>query len=326
MNIKQIQKNGTSLNSRINSAINGKPDALYDAALHMISNGGKRLRPYMAIKSCIMLGGKKSDAVPAALAIEMIHNFTLVHDDIMDNDEIRHGIPTVHKKYGLPVAILAGDVLFSKAFETVACSKIPQKISSGLTEKLAKACTDVCEGQMLDIGMATAKKIPTRSQYIEMIRKKTSALFDAACSMGAISAGAPVKDIVKLGSFGNSLGIAFQITDDIIGAMGDSSVTKKPVGNDIREGKKSMPILVALERSNSTQRRAISKCFGNKHSTKSDLKAAVLAMRESGAEKESRDIAKKYARSAAGSLLAYSGSSSKGELIGLLDFILKREQ
>ena len=325
MNIKQIRKNGISLNNRINSATSGKPDALYDAASHMISKGGKRLRPYMAIKSCMMLGGKKSDAIPAALAIEMIHNFTLVHDDIMDNDEIRHGIPTVHKKYGLSVAILAGDVLFSKAFETVTSSKVSQKISAKLAEKLAKACTDVCEGQMLDIGMANAKKIPSRSQYIEMIRKKTSALFDAACAMGAISAGASTKDIAKIGSFGNNLGVAFQITDDIIGAMGDSSVTKKPVGNDIREGKKSLPILVALERSNNVQRKAISKCFGNKRCTKSDLKMAVSAMRESGAEKESRDIAKKYARLATGSLSAYSGSS-KTELIGLLDFVLKREQ
>ena len=101
LNVKQIRKNGASLNNRINSAISGKPDSLYDAASHMISKGGKRLRPYMAVKSCTMLGGKKSDATPAAIAIEMIHNFTLVHDDIMDNDEIRHGIPTVHKKYGL---------------------------------------------------------------------------------------------------------------------------------------------------------------------------------------------------------------------------------
>ena len=325
MNVKQIRKNGASLNNRINSAISGKPDSLYDAASHMISKGGKRLRPYMAVKSCTMLGGKKSDATPAAIAIEMIHNFTLVHDDIMDNDEIRHGIPTVHKKYGLPVAILAGDVLFSKAFETVTSSKIPQKISSKLAEKLAKACTDVCEGQMLDIGMANAKKIPSRVQYVEMIRKKTSALFDAACAMGAISAGASSKDIARMGSFGSSLGIAFQITDDIIGAMGDSSVTKKPVGNDIREGKKSLPILVALERSSGMQRRAISKCFGNKRCTKSDMKAAVSAMHESGAEKESRNIAKRYARSAAGSLSTYSGSS-KTELISLLDFILKREQ
>ena len=214
---------------------------------------------------------------------------------------------------------------YSKAFETVTSSKIPQKISSKLAEKLAKACTDVCEGQMLDIGMANAKKIPSRSQYVEMIRKKTSALFDAACAMGAISAGASSKDIAKMGSFGSSLGIAFQITDDIIGAMGDSSVTKKPVGNDIREGKKSLPILVALERSSGMQRRAISKCFGNKRCTKSDMKAAVSAMHESGAEKESRNIAKRYARSAAGSLSTYSGSS-KTELISLLDFILKREQ
>ncbi|MDI1495556.1 MAG: Geranylgeranyl diphosphate synthase [Cenarchaeum symbiont of Oopsacas minuta] len=324
VNIHQIRKNASLLDRRLYSITSGKPNALYKAASHMISNGGKRLRPYMTVKSCMMLGGKMSDAMPAALAIEMVHNFTLVHDDIMDNDEMRHGIPTVHKKYGLPVAILAGDVLFSKAFEIVTLPKIPH-ISFKLSERLAKACTNVCEGQMLDIDMAKTRKIPSRSQYIDMIRKKTSALFDAACAMGAISAKADQKDITKLGSFGNSLGIAFQITDDIIGAMGDSSVTKKPVGNDIREGKKSLPILIALEKSNSTERKTITKCFGNKHSTKSELTAAVLAMRKSNAEKESRSIAQKYARSATRSLSEYSGSSKK-ELASLLDFILKREQ
>ena len=134
MNIKQIRKNGISLNNRINSATSGKPDALYDAASHMISKGGKRLRPYMAIKSCMMLGGKKSDAIPAALAIEMIHNFTLVHDDIMDNDEIRHGtFFPVHKKYGLSGS---RRLLFSKAFETVAQNR--KKYQQSLQKNLPK--------------------------------------------------------------------------------------------------------------------------------------------------------------------------------------------
>ena len=144
LNVKQIRKNGASLNNRINSAISGKPDSLYDAASHMISKGGKRL-PYMAVKSCTMLGGKKSDATPAAIAM-MIHNFTLVHDDIMDNDEIRHGIPTVHKKYGLPFAILAGDVLFS--------SKLLRLLQAlEFHRKYLKACsaksTHVCESDNL---------------------------------------------------------------------------------------------------------------------------------------------------------------------------------
>ena len=160
--------------------------------------------------------------------------------------EMRHGVPTVHKKFGMPIAILAGDVLFSKAYQTISSTNLPSNRTIELVSRLAKACVDVCEGQLLDIGMAESKKIPNQSQYIKMIRKKTAALFDVSCAMGAICSKASKKDISNLSAFGDNLGIAFQITDDLIGVMGDPKVTKKPVGNDLREGKKSLPILLAI--------------------------------------------------------------------------------
>ena len=118
----------------------------------------------------------------------MVHNFTLVHDDIMDNDEMRHGVPTVHKKFGMPIAILAGDVLFSKAYQIITNSKLSPNATLHLVKKLAQACVDVCEGQLLDIKMAEERKIPSQAEYITMIGKKTAALFDVSCSMGAICA------------------------------------------------------------------------------------------------------------------------------------------
>ena len=237
--INQIEKNAKIVNKSLNSQLKGNPKKLYDAAGHLIIHGGKRLRPYMVIKSCQILRGKISNAMLAASAVEMVHNFTLVHDDIMDNDEMRHGVPTVHKKFGMSVAILAGDVLFSKAFQIITESK--------LSSKLSKACVDVCEGQLLDVKMAEEKKIPSQTEYITMISKKTAALFDVSCAMGAICATNKSNDISNLSSFGKNLGIAFQITDDLIGVMGDPKITKKPVGNDLREGKKSLPILMAIK-------------------------------------------------------------------------------
>ena len=121
---KQMEQNAKIVNKYLNSKLKGNPKKLYDAAGHLIVNGGKRLRPYMVIRSCQILKGKVSTAMPAASAVEMVHNFSLVHDDIMDNDEMRHGVPTVHKKFGMPIAILAGDVLFSKAFQIVTRFKI----------------------------------------------------------------------------------------------------------------------------------------------------------------------------------------------------------
>ena len=164
MNKKPMQENAKIVNKYLGSKIKGEPKELYSAAAHLIVNGGKRLRPYMVLKSCQILDGKKTDALPAAGAVEMIHNFTLVHDDIMDNDEMRHGVPTVHKKFGMPIAILAGDVLFSKAYQIISNSHLSPQLSIKLVERLAKACVDVCEGQLLDIGMAEGKKIQTQSQ------------------------------------------------------------------------------------------------------------------------------------------------------------------
>jgi len=320
---KQIEKNAKTVNKYLISKLKGDPKKLYDAAGHLIVNGGKRLRPYMVIRSCQILKGKTSNAMAAASAVEMVHNFTLVHDDIMDNDEMRHGVPTVHKKFGMPIAILAGDVLFSKAFQVITDSKLTTNATVQLVSRLAKACVDVCEGQLLDVKMAEERKIPTQAEYITMIGKKTAALFDVSCAMGAICATNKVNDISNLSSFGRNLGIAFQITDDLIGVMGDPKITKKPVGNDLREGKKSLPILMAIKSAKGNDKKIILKAFGNPKVSKKDLSKAVEVIRSLGIEENVRNQALKYAERAEKSLAKYSGPA-KTELIALLDFVVKR--
>ena len=300
-----IEKNAKIVNKYLKTKLKGNPKMLYDAAGHLIVNGGKRLRPYMVIKSCQILNGRISDATPAASAVEMVHNFTLVHDDIMDNDEMRHGVPTVHKKFGMPVAILAGDVLFSKAFQIISNSKLSGNAMTQLISQLAKGCVDVCEGQLLDIKMAEEKRIPSQSEYIKMIGKKTAALFDVSCAMGAICATNKTKDIKNLSSFGKNLGIAFQITDDLIGVMGDSKITKKPVGNDLREGKKSLPILMAIKLAKGKNKKTILKAFGNHEISKNELKKAIDVIRVLGIEENVRNQALKYAEKAEKSLSKY---------------------
>lgn len=318
-----MQQNAKIVNKYLNSKLKGDPKKLYEAAGHLIVNGGKRLRPYMVMKSCQILNGNVSNAMPAASAVEMVHNFSLVHDDIMDNDEMRHGVPTVHKKFGMPIAILAGDVLFSKAFQTIVDSKLSPVATTQLVSRLAKACVDICEGQLLDVKMAEERKITSQAEYITMIGKKTAALFDVSCAMGAICATNKVKDISNLSSFGRNLGIAFQITDDLIGVMGDSKITKKPVGNDLREGKKSLPILMAIKSAKGNDKKIILKAFGNSKISRKDLDKAVEVIRSLGIEKNVRDQALKYAEKAEKSLKNYSGSA-KTELISLLDFVVKR--
>ena len=323
MSSNSLSKNAKEVNRFLGTKLKGNPTQLYDAASYLIVNGGKRLRPFMVMKSCEILGGKPKDAMPSACAVEMIHNFTLVHDDIMDNDEMRHGVPTVHKKFGIPIAILAGDVLFSKAYQILTNSNLPSKATNELVSRLAKACVDVCEGQLLDIKMAESKKIPSQANYIKMIEKKTSALFDVSCSMGAICAKAKQSDITKLSAFGRNLGIAFQITDDLIGVLGDPKMTKKPVGNDLREGKKSLPIVLAITKSKGNDKKTILKAFGNAKASKRDIEKAVESIRALGIEKIVRKQALLYSEKSQKSLKNYSGSA-KTELLNLLNFVVKR--
>ena len=319
-----IKKNAKFVNKFLRKELNGDPKQLYDAASHLIIHGGKRLRPYLVLKSCQMLGGKQSDAISAASAVEMIHNFTLVHDDIMDNDEMRHGVTTTHKKFDIPLAILAGDVLYSKAYNTISSkSKLSSNYTTQLVSKLSKTCIEICEGQVDDIKFAENKRIPTEKEYVKMIEKKTAVLFEVSCAMGAICAKRKQKDVKNLSAFGKNLGIGFQITDDLIGIIGDSKITKKPVGNDIREGKKSLPIILAIKKARGQNRTKIMRVFGNSGASKQQINLAVNVIRSLGVEKEVRNIALKYAQRAEKSISSYTGSA-KNEIAGLLNFVTKR--
>lgn len=323
--LEKLAQTTSKIDSFLISRLLGDPHDLYNAASYLIKHGGKRIRPYMVIKSCQLLGGTVNQAIPAATAIEMVHNFTLVHDDIMDNDELRHGVPTVHVKFGIPIGILAGDLLFSRAFETISQPYLHKSraIGMNLVSNLAKACTDVCEGQSLDIKMSKSNKMPTEAQYIKMVEKKTSSLFVASCAMGAIVANKSFSDVKRLSTFGKNLGIAFQIIDDLIGIVGDPKITKKPVGNDIREGKKSLPIVMALNRADALQRKTILYAFGNPSASKNELQKGVSVISAMGIEKIIRQKAANHSDAAKKSISVYGGAAKK-ELLSLLDFVVER--
>ncbi|MGH9909060.1 MAG: polyprenyl synthetase family protein [Nitrososphaerales archaeon] len=325
---QQLESTASHVNSFILSILEGKPRDLYLASSHYIKSGGKRLRPFMVIKSCEMLGGKAEHALHVAAAVEMVHNFTLVHDDVMDNDEVRHNVPTVHKYYGLPLAILAGDVLFSKAFQAIALygkkAGLPDSVIPQLISRLSQSCIDVSEGQALDIDMASNTKFSSESQYINMISKKTGALFAVSCELGAMCAVTNRIDIENLADFGRNIGIAFQIVDDLIGVAGDSKITKKPVGNDIREGKKTLPILLAIKKVKGDDKDKLLKVFGSKNATDMELKAAVDVLVNIGVDDEVRKMARFYASKAMNALKSYDDSKAKYALRSLADFIVER--
>ena len=325
----ELESYATTVNDFILASLEGKPKELYQASSHLIRSGGKRLRPFMVIKSCEMLGGTVKRALPAAAAVELVHNFTLVHDDIMDNDEMRHGTATVHRYYGVPLAILAGDILFSKSFELITFNGrkvgIPDKDVTSMVAHLSKACIEICEGQATDIGFASNSKFPKESDYIKMVGKKTAALFEISCALGALSA--PIhteRDVENLASFGRNIGIAFQLVDDLIGVVGDPKLTGKAAGNDIREGKKTYPILLALSSSKDKDRDKILKVFGSKNTSSADIREAVRVISEVGIEQDVRDAARKHMNDALKSIGGYGYSDARRSLQFSADFVVGR--
>jgi geranylgeranyl diphosphate synthase type I len=332
---QEIKKVAEMVDEFILSNINGEPLKLYEATLHYIKSGGKRLRPFLVVKCCELCNGSIDKALPIASAIEMVHNFTLVHDDIMDNDEFRHGVPTVHRYYGLPYGILAGDLLLIEAFNTVVKHGKSIGLDDGVITRLigtlAKACKELSEGQALDMEYAESKAFPEQEHYIRMISKKTASLFEASCILGAVTAYADDNTIDKLASYGRSIGLAFQLIDDLIGVIGDSRVTKKPVGNDIREGKKTLPILLALKKGNDTQREKILSILGAKYVEESDILYAIDTLTRLGIEKDVRLVAEGYITHAIKSLEGlsiYDNNSIKAKeaLIALTRFIVERSR
>lgn len=324
----ELELCASMVNEFLASNLEGRPKALYQASSHYIRSGGKRLRPFMVIKSCELLGGDALRALPAAAAVELVHNFTLVHDDIMDNDEMRHGVATVHRQFGLPLAILGGDVLFSKSFEILSYrgrkAGVPEAAIAEMVGRLANACTVICEGQVTDIDFASNTKFPSEPQYIDMIGKKTAALFEVSCALGALSApGHSGKDVENLSSFGRHVGVAFQLVDDLIGAIGDPRVTGKAAGNDIREGKKTLPILLALRKAKGGDRDLLLKVFGSKTASASEVKDAVRVVSDIGVDEDVRNAARQHMSRALESLDVYGGPA-KSSLQFAADFIVGR--
>ena len=307
----------------------GGPSELFQASSFYINSGGKRLRPFMVVKSCEMFGGEENNAIPAAAAVELVHNFSLIHDDIMDNDDVRHGVSTVHKRYGIPLALLAGDVLFSKAFQLLSSTNNASRVGNNavreMVERLATACVSVCEGQASDTGLANNESFPSINEYLDMVKKKTASLFEVSCALGVLSCTDTSKDDVEnLSKFGNSIGIAFQLIDDLIGIAGDPKLTGKAVGNDIREGKKTFPILLAIRAASNDQREKIMKVYGLKKCSEDDVRSAVNIISTLGIEDEVRSIARTHMTKSLENIESYHTTEAKRALESSARFIVER--
>lgn len=239
----------------------GEPTELYSPIQYILEEGGKRIRPLLLTIVCDIYGGDVDGALPCAAALEVFHNFTLLHDDIMDNADIRRGKPTVYKKWGENCAILSGDAMVIYSYYLLAKSsgeKLP-----ALLDEFNKMALEVCEGQQYDMDFQSREDV-TLEEYLNMIRLKTAVIFGAAAKMGGILAGAPPKDLGILYEYGTELGLAFQVQDDYLDTYGTSEVLGKQVGGDIAESKKTFLAINALNEAGAATRRALLGTFADR--------------------------------------------------------------
>lgn len=234
----------------------GDPKTLYEPYRYALSVGGKRIRPMLTFLACGLCEGDLDDAQPAALAVEILHNFTLVHDDIMDSADTRRGEPSVFKKWNENTAILSGDVMFADAYRQLSYygqnAAFSKEEYSAMNDVFSTAIVTVCEGQALDMEFVDRNQVK-HQEYIQMIAGKTAALLSGALEMGAIAAHASPQKRKELKELGYEMGIAFQIQDDLLDATADPEKFGKRPGGDIFEGKKTYLTILALERADEAQ-------------------------------------------------------------------------
>ncbi len=331
MRLDEIERKITRLNkpvcSRLGALFDGKrePFEVYGLLSDFLSSKGKLLRPALCLSACKAVGGRMRDAVPAAAAIEMFHNFTLIHDDIEDCSQLRRGRPCLHIKYGLPLALNAGDGLFMMVWQET--MRIPKKNREEAQARLLAAFTKVLDGQAIELGWYRQNQWDvSEREYRLVVRGKTGALIAGACEVGGVVGGASSAAQKALYDFGMGVGVGFQIMDDALNLVGDEKKYGKEIGGDIREGKRTLITIRALEMLRGRRRERLVGLLRKPNKSSGDVRDAVRLLRESGAVAETVEAAQKIVDRAIGRLDALPKGEGRSDLIELARYITVRKR
>ena len=295
----------------------GSPSNLYDPMNYIMNLGGKRIRPVLCLIGSESCGGKVNDAISVAHAIEIFHNFSLVHDDIMDRADQRRGLSTVHKKWNEPTAILAGDNLLVKAYESILAYGGPNK--DAILALFSKTATEVCEGQQDDMDFAERNEV-SEADYLHMIQNKTAVLLGCSLAAGALTANASEDVVEKLHQFAVAVGMSFQLMDDYLDAFGTSNKVGKVIGGDIMEGKKTWLYIKSMEHDANTTNQWFGELEGQNRAD-----AVIEGWKTWGLDVKILDKSTEYDTAAKAIIqeLAYAGVETQG-LQELLDYLQDR--
>jgi geranylgeranyl diphosphate synthase type II len=291
--MSQLEKYREALAQNIERTVSLKePEQLYGPLQYIITLGGKRLRPILTLMSCDFFGTDYNKAMNAALAVELFHNFSLIHDDIMDNAPLRRGKETVHEKWDVNTGILSGDAMLILAYQLF--ENYEPILFRDLAKLFSKTAIEVCEGQQYDVDFETRDDV-SLSEYVTMIDYKTAVLIGAAMKMGAMVAGASKKCQESIYAFGRNLGIAFQLQDDYLDAFGNPDSFGKQLGGDIIANKKTFLYLTAIHQGNDTQADELMNLFSISPKDPTDKIKSVISIFEStGAAEATKKEIEKY--------------------------------
>lgn len=305
-----------------------KPHSLYEPVRYTLSLGGKRVRPYFTLSGCGLCGGDVEEALPAALAIELLHNFTLLHDDIMDAAETRRGKPSVFKKWDASTAILSGDAMYAKAFEQLQyygnSDRYSKEDYTQIINFFLHSALTVCEGQAFDLEFERRTSV-TVDEYITMIEGKTAALIKGALKIGGRVAGASPGMIEELEAFGNQIGIAFQIQDDLLDVIADPGKFGKKKGGDIYEGKKTYLSILSLQRAGKHQKAQLTSIFTKPEPSETDVEQVISLYNDLGIIEETKYAVQDHYQSAVKHLDYFNNTTYKTKLKNFLDRLIYRE-
>ncbi|MBQ8100944.1 MAG: polyprenyl synthetase family protein [Paludibacteraceae bacterium] len=302
-----------------------EPRGLYEPVAYTLQAGGKRLRPALAVIASDMFGGRREEVLPAALALEVFHNFTLLHDDVMDKAPIRRGRPTVHVRWNENTAILSGDQMLIEAYRLL--TEVPAGKLPAVLRLFNRMATGICEGQQYDMDFERRDDV-TLDEYINMIRLKTSVLLANALQTGALIAGAPEETQQALYRYGICIGLAFQLQDDILDVYGDPATFGKAIGGDILEGKKTYMLLTALQQAEGEDREQLLRLLGDRHADPQKKISDVTAIyTRLGVRRTCEEVMKNYTQQALAELdLIDLPHERKLILINLAEKLLARTE
>ncbi len=287
------------------------------------NKGGKQLRSTMCLLACEAVSGKFENALPGAAAVELVHNFSLIHDDIEDGDEKRRHRPTVWKLWGVPQAINTGDAMDVFSYMAIMELKVKPETMVSVLKVFNETIMQLCEGQYLDMDFQNRKGV-TVEEYVEMITGKTAALIEASTAIGAMAATDDQEVIRRFKSFGHKIGIGFQIQDDILGIWGDPAKTGKSARNDIRNKKKTLPVLYALQYSQ--QKDELKSLYEKEKFAEADIDSVFKILTEAGSYEYTAGVASKYRDEALAELEGLCpGSQAMEDIIAIGRFLVDRD-